>query len=163
MVKRYYWNDKFTDKSFDKFIKFQNDLAPDTRLEVWLNSDGGLCYIGEMIRELFESYDPELFMLVASGRICSSAFDLFVAAKCQKHIIPGTIGMVHGSSQWVEINESKAIKLKFTEEKLLEIKFPMIELVQSKLPNVLTLEELNKYYENEDIYLTTEQIKKFLT
>ena len=162
MVKRYYLNSTIDDKAFDKFLKFQNDIT-DEKFEVWLNSNGGDCITGEMFKQVFESYSEEQFQLVGTEKLYSCALDLFVTVKCKKLLIPGTIGMIHTSSNWVKINNSKELRLKYSEEKSLDYNFPMMEEMDKKLPDVLTVEELERYKNNEDIYLTTNDILKFLT
>lgn len=163
MKKRYYWNDEFTDRSFDKFIKFQNDLTEDEKFELWVNSNGGECIVGEMVRDIIESYDSDKFTLVGADRLYSCALDLFVTAKCKKRLIPGTTGLVHTTYSWVKINDMKEFRLKYSEDKLLINGCSMVKEMDELIPKVLTEEELDKYYHNQDVYLTTEDIKKFLT
>jgi hypothetical protein len=165
MVKRFYWNSDIDEEMFDLFLTFQNELPEGMKMEVWLDSPGGKCIIAEMMKEIFESYDKDKFTLVACGNIFSAAFDLFVAVDCSKHIIPGTVGMVHTTSKRVSIRPTKGhIKLDFSEEKLIyKVKYPIVELVEEKLPHILTAEEMLAYENDKDVFLTTEEIKKFLT
>jgi hypothetical protein len=165
MIRRFYWNDELNEDVFETFLQFQNELPEGMKFEVWLDSPGGKCIIAEMLRELFESYDPEQFQLVACGSIFSAAFDLFVTVKCPKYLVPGTTGMVHTTSRRVSVRPGTGkIKLDFTEDKLLyKVKYPLVEAVEARLPSILTKEEWEAYENDEDIFLTTEEIQKFLT
>lgn len=165
MVKRFYWNDEINEDMFYNFLQFQNEIPEGMKFEVWLDSPGGNCAVAQMMKELFESYDSEQFQLVACGSIFSAAFDLFVTVDCRKFIIPGTIGMVHTTSKRVSIRPVKGtMKLDFTEEKLVYTRqYPMVQEVEDKLPSILTKEELEAYENDKDVFLTTDEIKKFLT
>lgn len=162
-IKRYYWTEQFDEESFDKFLQFQNELTEEDSFEVWLDSEGGNCITAQMLKELFESYDPEKFQLVGTNILASSALDLFVTVKCNKTLIPGTLGVTHTMSRYMKIDGKGNRRIKFSEEKKINNTYPLVVEFEKKLPSVLTDEEMRKYYENEDVWLSTEEIKKLLT
>ena len=163
MIKRYYWNQDIDENSFHEFLAFQNELTEDDSFEVWLDSDGGDCITAEMLKSLFESYSEDKFKLIATGRICSAAFDLFVTVNCNKFIIPGTLAMTHTVSRNVKADYRGTIKSKATEYKIINNTYPIVDKIEAMLPKILTSEEMEMYNDNQDIWLTTEEIKKFLT
>ena len=147
-----------------RFIDFSNELSPDDDIEVWLESDGGYCVFAEALRLIFQSYAPDRFSLVGVCSLHSAALDLFISTDCSKVLIPGTIGMVHTISRSVKVGYDGKIKTKFSMDKLLtNVKYPMVEKMEKLIKKNLTNEEYAKYLDNEDVYLTTEEIEKFLT
>lgn len=163
MIKRYYWNEDLEEESFQDFLKFQNELSEDDKFEVWLDCDGGSCTTAEMLKALFESYPEDKFKLIACGRICSAALDLFITVNCYKYIIPGTLGMVHTLSRTAKLDYKGKIKVTGTEDKIINNKYPIVDKVESMLPSILTAKEMKMYNDNQDVWLSTEEIGKFLT
>lgn len=162
-IQRYYWTEDFDEESFDEFIQFQNELPDGTPFEVWLDCNGGNCMIAEMLKELFESYPEEDFQLVGCGKLCSAALDLFVTTQCKKYLIPGTIGMAHTISRKVYVNGKGELKMRFSEEKIMQNIYPMVEEFESRLPAVIGDEAMRQYLNNEDVWISTSEIQKFLT
>jgi len=163
MVKRFYWSDDISEEMFNTFLQFQNEIPEDSRFEVWLDCDGGECSVAEMLNLLFESYGEDKFQLVGCGRLCSAALDLFTMTKCQKYLVPGTIGMAHTISRKVYVDGKGNMKMKFSEEKIIHNKYPLVDAFEYKLNQVMDKTSVEQYFNNEDVWLNTEDIEKFLT
>lgn len=163
MVKRFYWNDDISEEMFDTFLEFQNEVPEGMKFEVWLDSPGGKCHVSEMLKLLFESYGEEEFQLVACGTICSAALDLFTVVKCNKYLVPGTIGMAHTISRKVFVDGKGNIKKEFSEDKIISNQYPIVDTFETKFKEVMDEESINQYFDNKDVWLSTEDIKKFLT
>ncbi|MCL1636261.1 ATP-dependent Clp protease proteolytic subunit [Elizabethkingia bruuniana] len=76
------------------FINFYNSTDESEYVQIIIKSGGGYCYVADEILDIINS-DPERFTLIATRWIYSSAFDLFMKAKCKRILKPNTVGMIH--------------------------------------------------------------------
>lgn len=163
MIQRYYFNTEINEESFQDFINFQNSIDKDAKLEVWLDSCGGECMYSEMLKLIFEAYKSEDFQLVGAGNLLSSALDLFVGTECVKYLVPGTIGMVHTITRNAPPDTKGKIKMKFSEEVCYNREYPLVESMNKKINTYLSKEQKVRYDNNEDIWISYDDILKFLT
>jgi len=80
--------------AFGNIIKAYNNLPNDEGLNIYINSSGGDPDFGDSIIDVINN-NKEQTTLIAYGKICSAAFDLFYKAKCSKRLLDGVIGMAH--------------------------------------------------------------------
>lgn len=164
MMKRIYLKGDIDEEMLQEFIDFDSTLTPEDEIEVWLDSDGGYCIYAEALRMLFQSYSSDRFSLVGVRKLSSAALDLFVCTDCSKVLIPGTIGMVHTITRPANVDYGGNMKTKFSMDKLLtKVKYPMVDKMEILIKKNLNPQEYDKYLDNEDVYLTSEEIEKFLT
>lgn len=73
----------------EKLVNFLNE-NPGSR--VYFGSNGGICWVMEIVLEIINEKCGEL---VAVADIQSAGFKLFFLAKCKKRLAPSTTGMFH--------------------------------------------------------------------
>lgn len=93
------------DKDFiEKLAKAINESNPEEVIEMYLHSNGGSTAIKEAVTDIINA-NPEKFTLVGYEYLASSAFNLFIKAKCRKKLLPGTIGMYHLATNTLDFND----------------------------------------------------------
>lgn len=101
--------------------------------------------------------------IVGFGRICSTAFDLFFSAKCEKRLLDGTVGMYHQAVTKVDMNERW--RLVYKED---EAKKPWMRKHMGSISTALcdklgfTVKDKKKINRGDDVWFQPGQMKQFL-
>ncbi len=152
---------EFNDKTIIKFTEFLNNIELTEDIIIYLNSGGGDAYVTFCLLDIIHSY-PGKITLVATGRICSSAFDLFFEAKVNKKILPRTIGMTHISTWKAIINSNLQGVDEFEIFKFEYLKDDHKYLdVQKKFIN-FSKEEVTQIRSGKELWLNTTRLNELL-
>lgn len=92
------------DEMFTQLCQAVDDcIQKETSLRIYLNSPGGsvdsMIAIIDLINECHEAIE-----LIGYGELTSAAFNIFFAAKCEKRLLPYTVGMAHFPSSELRID-----------------------------------------------------------
>ena len=93
---------EFDKKMLEKFVDAVN--SPDEIVNIFLYSEGGHVSVMEVMINIINQY-PERFRLVGYSDLCSCAFEMYMRVKCQKSLVPGTIGMYHQTLSDITMND----------------------------------------------------------
>lgn len=87
----------------EKFFQAVN--SPDEIIRIFLCSDGGkVAVLDAMLYTI--NLDPKRFKIVGYEELCSSAFEFYIRANCEKTLLPGTIGMCHQTATGITVNDN---------------------------------------------------------
>ena len=86
------------------FIIFLNENPPEktNKFQIYLCSNGGDPEQGRAIIYLINKHKDRI-TIKAYGSICSTAFEMYVLAKCKKRILKHTTGMYHRAARQVSM------------------------------------------------------------
>lgn len=146
--------------SFKELLEATN--KDDEHINIYLEGEGGTVHILNMFLHLINA-TPERFTIIAAGHNLSCNFNLILYSKCEKVIMPFTIGGFHLSSSTVDISsnhtptyESGQVMMRFNKE-ILRPK----ELEQAKQLG-LTKAQMKRVEESFMIYFLADEIKELL-
>ena len=157
-----FWNESI-DKSFiDAVINKLDFLPENTELIIYLNSTGGMVAAEKVLIDLINANKSRI-QLIVTGTISSAAFTLFYLSKCYRKIIPGIVGMYHGSSMELGINTlgqpSDQNSVAWKRMLLTDDKYDS-EYICDYLE--FTPAQKRKVMQGKDVYFNTEEMQKFL-
>lgn len=147
---------------FDKLISSINGLEEKEILHIYLNSVGGEVDNAEAIIDLINENQNKI-KLTAFGEINSCAFDIFFRSKCEREILPKTMGIAHFTG--VKVNKITNKNYRDPVSGPFYIKWSEIFLEQCvRLYKKLgfTEKELVKISKGEDLYFLTDRLLEFL-
>lgn len=148
---------KIDPELLDKFINIVNN--PDNeKIVIYLNSGGGSPFVSDVMIDIINK-NINRFVIIANDLIGSSAFDLFFKSKCDRRIMPGTIGMYHQSYSSIDISENHKPAYQIDKAyyvRMNKVFYPEgIEFV-SKLG--LTKKEFKHYKNGDDLYFQYDRL-----
>ena len=151
-----YLNGEMNDEMIDSFLNFYNSLGSETdEAVIYLNSEGGL-YCSALIMLDIINHSKVKITLIAVEHIMSSAFLLFYLARCNKILMNNCYGCVHTISSSFELRDKK---FEGDIVRLNEIN-DVNKKIEHNLKSFLTNEELKKFKDGEDIYLSSKRMKE---
>ena len=117
IIKKYFYIcGDIDDTLTSNFLNFYNSLNYETdEAIIYVSSDGGYYSCAQIIIDVINKSQVKT-TLIASDRICSSAFILFYFSKCEIKILNGTYGMIHEISAEFEYRDN------FTDENVIRKK-----------------------------------------
>lgn len=92
----------FKKEMLEKFFQAVN--SPDEIICIFMCSDGGKISVLETMLYTI-NLDPKRFKIVGYEELCSSAFEFYIRANCEKTLLSGTIGMCHQTATSVTVND----------------------------------------------------------
>lgn len=131
-------------------------------IHVMLSNEGGECAYAEAISHLIDM-NRDRITLIGFDVLASAAFGIFFEAKCNKMLLPSTLGMFHRShvsttfdSSGKPIHECDG----FVIQRMKEIDHPKVEALIVSLG--ATQKELRSYRKGESVWLSTKRMAEML-
>lgn len=129
------------------------------RIYVYISSNGGKTAIMQCIIDLINRYSDQ-FYLIGYDYLASAAFNLFITVKCEKTILPRTIGMYHLGRTEIDIDDrGRPFYLvdTYVKERCIKYDYPMdLEFIKKC---GFTKTETTNFKKNSDVYF---QYDRFL-
>lgn len=151
-----YLNGEMNDEMIDSFLNFYNSLNSETdEMIIYLNSEGGLYCSAQIMLDII-NHSKIKITLIAVEHIMSSAFLLFYLARCNKILMSNCYGCVHTISSTFELRDKK---FEGDIVRLGEIN-DVNKKIEHDFKSFLTDEELKKFKDGEDIYLSSKRMKE---
>ena len=152
----FYLNGRMDYEMINSFLNFYNSLSSETNeVMIYLTSEGGL-YDSMLILLDIINHSKVKITLVAVEHIMSCAFLLFYFAKCDKILMSNCYGCVHTISSSFELRDKK---FEGDIVRLNEINY-VNKKIERNVKLFLTNEELKKFKDGEDIYLSSKRMKE---
>lgn len=107
---------EITNEAFIVILSGYNNLNEGEVLTIYLNSPGGNVDAMNVVIDFINGHAEEI-ELIGNWELCSAAFDIYMKAKCNKRLLPNTIGMAHYSSASVTVNENGELTDSYSEVK----------------------------------------------
>jgi len=160
MTKYFTLQGAFNEELLNRFIDFANS-SNEHDWELPIISQGGKTSVYETIMRIInnkESEKPGSCVLVASY-ICSSAFSLFLEAKCTKKMFFGAYGLAHCGFSPVETTSNGVVRYNIDRAWVQTTKecFPQELAIMQK---VLTKKEIAMFEKGEDVELSFNRLRK---
>ena len=151
-----YLNGEMNDNMVNSFLNFYNSLGSEIdEVVIYLNSEGGLYCSMQIMLDII-NHSKIKITLIAVEHIISCAFMLFYFAKCDKILINNCYGCVHTISSMFELRdknfEGDTIRLNEIND--------VNRKIERTFKSFLTSEELKKFKDGEDIYLSSKRMKE---
>lgn len=156
-------NGRINSQTVENIVRLYNNYNPESKekILIYINSNGGNYDDGMIILDLINIFYKST-VLYAIGRICSTAFEIFYKARCEKEIKEGTVGMFHLSTIDISIDERGKPSHPEDEARLTHIQN---EIKRSEIfckSIGMSKSELNQIIKkNQDIYFYEERLKYF--
>lgn len=161
----YYFNADFNDDSVKEVINFFNGwggLDPDTEIDFYLNSPGGLLPAYSVLKNILER-SPFVINLINAGEVSSYAFILFYSCRnVNKVLLDNTTGLIHTVSSTFEDRELRKND-NFTRMKKLHLdrcNLDLLELIKEN--KILPTAAIRKLEKGEDIILLHKDLHKIM-
>ena len=150
-------------KTYTDFVELV--YSHDGNILIVLESGGGTCPHMYGIVDLINAPEnTDRISITAIGHIYSSAFELFISAKCKKTIVAPLIGMFHimrftGGSL---LENGKPIIS--TEDEVLMDNYKEIRHRSQKIIDAagFTPKQVKEFWKGHDFYFTTSEIEKII-
>ena len=129
------------------------------KITVYLQSDGGIVCVCQVLLDIVNK-NKEQFQLIGYESLCSSAFEFFIKAECEKELLPHTLGMIHQAERKFHLNNNLKLTAeddKAAFERVKKYTIPEDKIFIQKLG--LTPKELREYNKGNDVYF---QYDRFL-
>jgi len=160
--KRLVWKEAINHDFVNAVADLLNDSGSNDKIYIYLSSTGGAVAAERILLDMIENSESEIHLIIVA-EIYSSAFSLFFLAKCNKKILPGTVGMIHTSSAPIDINhhgnptyhEGVAWRKQLQREEKLETQ-KLIDLLE------LTETQKKKIMKGDDVFFLADEMQKFL-
>lgn len=151
-----YLNGRMDYGMINSFLNFYNSLSSETNeVTIYLNSEGGIYDVMQILLDII-NHSKIKITLVAVGYVMSCAFLLFYLAKCNKILMSNCYGCVHTISSSFELRDKKfegdIIRLNEIND--------INKKIEHNFKSFLTKEELKKFKDGEDIYLSSKRMKE---
>ena len=151
-----YLNGRMDYEMVNSFLNFYNSLSSETNeVTIYLNSEGGIYNVMQILLDII-NHSKVKITLVAVGYIMSCAFLLFYLAKCNKILMSNCYGCVHTISSSFELRDKKfegdIIRLNEIND--------INKKIEHNFKSFLTKEELKKFKDGEDVYLSSKRMKE---
>lgn len=151
-----YLNGRMDYEMVNSFLNFYNSLSSETNeVTIYLNSEGGIYDVMQILLDII-NHSKVKITLVAVGYIMSCAFLLFYLAKCDKILMSNCYGCVHTISSSFELRDKK---FEGDIVRLNEIN-DVNKKIEHNFKSFLTNEELKKFKDGKDIYLSNKRMKE---
>ena len=152
--------DSDTVKNFATFLN-ENKPKKKSKIEILLNSNGGETEHSSAIIHMINERKGKI-KITAYGRIYSAAFELYVLAKCEKKILPDTMGMYHRAT--TEINMTSGGNPKTSGDAAILKSLLADEKITKKVCKLANISNKAKaaIFADEDVYFTYEELKEML-
>lgn len=151
-----YLNGEMNDDMVNSFLNFYNSLNSETNeVMIYLNSEGGLYCSMQIMLDII-NHSKVKITLIAVEHIISCAFLLFYFARCNKILMSNCYGCVHTISSMFELRDKK---FEGDVVRLYEIN-DVNKKIEHNFKSFLTNEELKKFKDGEDIYLSSKRMKE---
>lgn len=144
---------------FRSLIEAYNKLKEKEWLVIYLNSSGGDPDASQAITTLINK-NATLTEIIAYGRICSAAFDIFFKSECERYILHNTVGMAHVTGVLISvtdgpIDDSDKVYIKYAkEDKDMWMNFYKELGFKSS--------ELSKIKDGKDVWFDYKRLRQFL-
>ena len=151
-----YLNEEMNDDMLNSFLNFYNSLGSDIdEVVIYLNSEGGWYCSMQIMLDII-NHSKIKITLIAVEHIMSCAFLLFYFAKCDKILMDNCYGCIHTVSSWFELRNKKfdGDVIQLNEINNINRK------IEHAFKSFLTDEELKKFKDGEDIYLSSKRMKE---
>lgn len=146
---------------FDKLVDALNLLEDKKLLTVYFNSSGGSVDWMEAIIDVINQ-NQEKMQLIAFGEINSAAFDIFFRSKCDREILPETIGICHFSGAKVHMIDNKTPRNATSRSWVQWSEMFLESCVQFCKALGFTDNEINRMKKGEDLFFHTKRLIEFL-
>lgn len=151
-----YLNGEMNDEMINSLLNFYNSISSETNeAMIYLNSSGGLYCSMQIMLDII-NHPKVKITLVAVEHIMSCAFLLFYFAKCNKILMSNCYGCVHTISSSFELRDKKfegdIIRLNEIND--------INKNIEHEFKSFLTNDELKKFKDGEDIYLSSKRMKE---
>ena len=151
-----YLNGEMNNEMINSFLNFYNSLSSETNeAMIYLNSWGGLYDVMQILLDVI-NHSKVKITLVAVNQCMSCAFLLFYFAKCNKILMDNCYGCIHTISSSFELRDKKfegdIIRLNEIND--------INRKIEHDFKSFLTNEELKKFKDGEDIYLSSKRMKE---
>lgn len=151
-----YLNGEMNDDMVNSFLNFYNSLDSETdEVVIYLNSEGGLYCSMQIMLDII-NHSKVKITLIAVEHIMSCAFLLFYFAKGNKILMSNCYGCVHTISSSFELRDKK---FEGNIIRLNEIN-GINKKIECAFKSFLTNDELKKFKDGEDIYLSSKRMKE---
>lgn len=151
-----YLNGEMNDDMTNSFLNFYNSLGSEIdEVVIYLNSEGGLYCSMQIMLDII-NHSKVKITLIAVEHIMSCAFLLFYLARCNKILMNNCYGCVHTISSSFELRDKK---FEGDIVRLNEIN-DINKKIEHDFKSFLTNEELKKFKDGEDIYLSSKRMKE---
>ena len=151
-----YLNGEMNDDMVNSFLNFYNSINSETdEVVIYLNSEGGLYCSMQIMLDII-NHSKIKITLIAVEHIMSCAFLLFYFARCNKILMSNCYGCVHTISSMFELRDKK---FEGDVVRLYEIN-DVNKKIEHNFKSFLTNEELKKFKDGEDIYLSSKRMKE---
>lgn len=155
-------NTTLSNESILQIVQQFNAIDPNQPVTVYISSEGGEIRIAETIMDIIEHCSAKI-TFVASGELCSSAFELFFNTKCfDKRILPQTIGMIHQAKCPYEYNEAGKPADGYSKIVRSNLKRSYLKGIIYLQKLGLTEKEIEDYKSGKDIFFDCARLKQFL-
>ncbi len=146
-----------TSETLSSLIAFSNIHSEDN--EIYICSGGGNYHSSEAIINVIKPTDT----IIAYGKICSSAFEIFFRAKCKKVILENCYGMYHQSSTSIAMDERWQPTYKVDEFLKTQI-VGSYKNMTNKMSEMLnfTEAEKRKLKKGQDVFFSTDRLREIL-
>ena len=151
-----YLNGEMNDDMLNSFLNFYNSLSSEIdEIVIYLNSEGGRHSSMQIMLDII-NHSKIKITLIAVEYIMSCAFLLFYFAKCNKILMDNCYGCVHTVSSLFELRNKKfdGDVIQLNEINNINRK------IERAFKSFLTDEELKKFKDGEDIYLSSKRMKE---
>ena len=143
------------DQDFDAKLlnKITDAVNSDSeKITIYISSDGGFTSVCKVFLDIINS-QKERFKLIGYESLCSSGFDFFVKAECEKELLPYTLGMVHQHQRKITLNNN--LKPTYTDgeaviNRIKKYTVPDDKIFIERLG--LSQKELREYKKGNDVY-----------
>lgn len=140
----------------NSLLNFYNSISSETNeAMIYLNSSGGLYCSMQIMLDII-NHSKVKITLVAVEHIMPCAFLLFYFTKCDKILMSNCYGCVHTISSSFELRDKKfdgdIIRLNEIND--------INKNIEHEFKSFLTNDELKKFKDGEDIYLSSKRMKE---
>lgn len=122
------------------------------KITIYISSDGGFVCVCNVLLDIINK-QKERFKLIGYESLCSSGFDFFVKAECEKELLPYTLGMIHQHQRKITLNNNLKPTYSDGEANIIRIKkytIPDDKIFIERLG--LSQKELREYKKGNDVY-----------
>lgn len=156
-------NELSREETIPMVVDFFNSVDPEEPVEIVVYSEGGDVNVAEYLAEVINERGN--ITLVGLGQINSACVLLFYYANCDKIIYDTTVAIVH--KQRVEnITVFLDNKRSLLDSEFFEIldnqSYERFKDFDEKLKKVVTEDTFERYERNEDIFLSSNDIRKLI-
>lgn len=149
-------NGRMDYEMINSFLNFYNSLSSETNeIIIYLNSEGGLYDCMQILLDII-NHSKVKITLIAISYVMSCAFLLFYLAKCDKILMSNCYGCAHTISSSFELRNKKfegdIVRLNELDD--------INRKIEHDFKSFLTKEELKKFKDGEDIYLSSKRMKE---